>query len=123
MASAKPVIAQTASLLYAFPVLQFTFMELFIILQILFVKNSSQESSPPQSCVVALAGKISYWAKMAHILNNCLKTIYVVKVIGKKAEWADEGYPPNEGDRVQMKRSLHLQALGIAWIIIPRFKR
>lgn len=60
---------------------------------------------------------------MANSSNSCLKMNYAVKGIGEKAEWADERYPPNDGNPVQMKRSLHLQALGISGIIISRFKR
>lgn len=59
---------------------------------------------------------------MADSSNSCLKSKYVVKGVGKKAECTDERYPPNEGKPVQVKRSLHLQALGIAGKIIPRFK-
>lgn len=56
-------------------------------------------------------------------LQTCLRSKYSVKGTGEKADWADERYSPNEGNPVQMKRSLHLQALGTAGIIIPRFKR
>lgn len=55
--------------------------------------------------------------------QNYLRSKYLVKGTGEKAGWADERYSPNEGNPVQMKRSPHLQALGTAGIIIPRFKR
>lgn len=96
---------------------QLMLMELIIILWILFVKHHSQEFSLPQSCVAE--SQIWDW----QTLQNYSKSKYLVKGTGEKAEWADERYSPNEGNPVQMKRSLHLQALGTAGIIIPRFKR
>ena len=122
MANAKIMIAQTASLCFAGATAH-AYGVNYHIVDIVCQEPLTGVVTTPELRSNTFRQNHSYGAKMADSSNNCWKTKYVVKGIGKKADRADERYPPNEENPVQMKRSLCLQALGIAGIIIPRFKR